>query len=169
MLPLKWRIFRVISYLHMVLALVMGVYTLYMVLSNSIRIRSTDDILAVSFLVIFSASLLGNSSINLYLLEKFFPDKVPGKKIRIFSGILYVLSSIAILFVLIGVVSIVYDISSKKYTYSFQYVMMYLVVSAIAILGLTGCYILWVQVSLRKSIRRNYEASLNNFLAGDPS
>jgi uncharacterized membrane protein len=151
----------------MTLALMLGICALYAFMENGKRINSTGDILAIFFCILFSSTLLCNSSINIYLLEKFFLDWLPGKKLRIFSIILFVLASISILFIMIGAVTIFSELSSKRHDNSLQYIMGFLIALAIAAIGITGCYILWNQISLRKAIRRNYEASLNNFLDSD--
>lgn len=165
MLPLPWKIFRVASYLHMTSAVVIGAIGLQMILD--IGMHSMEDILGASLLLLGPAILLANSSLNVYLLEKFYPDRVPGKKLRRFSVLLFLLSLLVLLTAIALAATAFYQLALKRH-YTFQQnILGYLIATDLAVMGLTGCYILWAQVSLRKALRRNYEVSVNSFLDSD--
>lgn len=169
MLSFNWKIFRIVSYLHMTCTLVIGAFMIYILFSTPFKMNSTEDVLVVLTLILCPSILLANSSINIYLLERFYPDKPPGKKLHRFSVILFILSLVVTIIAAALAVTGFYELAAQK-NFNFQQQLIgYLTISTIAVIGLTGFYILWNQVSLRKRIRRNYEASLNNFLDSDQS
>lgn len=169
MLPLKWKIFRIVSYLHMTCTLAMGTLALYTIFTAGIRFNSTEDILGVLILILCPTILLANSSVNIYLLEKFYPDRLFGKKLYRFSVLLFILSLVVVIaVVLLTIAGFSETLSRKNYTFRDR-LMIYLTLSAFTVIGLTGLYIIVSQVSLRRAIRRNHEASLNSFLDSDPA
>lgn len=169
MLPLKWKIFRIISYLHMVCTLGMGTFALYSIFNSRIRFHSAEDVLSVLIFIFCPSILLANSSINIYLLERFYPDRLSGKKLQRFSVLLFILSLLVVIaVVLLTIAGFSESLSGKNYTFR-QGFMVFLTLSGFAVIGVTGLYIIVGQVSLRRTIRRNQEAALNSFLNDDPA
>lgn len=167
MLSLKWKIFRIVSYLHMVLTVMLGAIAIQAIVSSWKYINEAEDILGVSLALLCPTTLLANSGINMYLLEKFYPGHQPGRKLRRFSNVLFILTIIVTISALALAGTAFSDMLSKRNRGIQQNMMLYLIATAIAVIGITGCIILWQQVSLRKAIRRNYEASMNKFLEID--
>lgn len=168
MLPLKWKIFRIVSYLHMTSTIIVGASMLYFMLSEvSISASSTEDAIGLIILILTTTALLANSSVNMYLLERFYPDKQPGKQLGNFSRVLFILCIPISLFVLGTAGLLLNELISQKHTDLSQNLPGYAATIVMTIIGVTGFYILWIQVSLRKAIRRNYEASINKFLESD--
>ncbi|WP_315821077.1 hypothetical protein [Paraflavitalea speifideaquila] len=114
MLPLKWKIFRVFSYLHMTCTVLIAVLALAIILDTGLRFQTKDDILALLTLLFVPTILLGNSSVNLFLLEKFYPDRLPGKKLRVFSVVLFILCLLVTILALALAAIAFYEISSRK-------------------------------------------------------
>jgi phosphoglycerol transferase MdoB-like AlkP superfamily enzyme len=147
---------------------VLSTYSLYQFFNWGGNSYSWYNILSGLAWVLIASTLIANSSINLYLLERFYPARQPGKKLRIASIILFIVSLLLVILLLIGVAAIFIEVTTTKTTFSFQQKLIRnLVLAVFSAIPLTGCYVLWNQVSLRKAIRRNYEASLNNFLDSD--
>lgn len=157
------------SYLHMICTIVMGVFALYSVFTAGIRMNSTEDIIGVSALILCPSILLANSSVNIYLLERFYPDRLFGKKINRFSILLFILSLLVVTAVLLVTIAGFSETLSRQDYTSGQSLMISLILATFSVIGLTGLYIVVVQVSLRKAIRRNHEASLNRFLDSEPA
>lgn len=167
MLPVKWKRFRMITYLHMAITALIGGYVLLRTFESLGSIRSTEDIFGLLVLFLCPSILLANSSISLYLLEKYYPAQLPGTRLYRSSRVFGFFAWIVI--VLYGVATGfgLYQLIVRN-RYSFQDNMQgYLIFLALIVICLSGFYILWNQVSLRKAIRRNYEVSLNSFLDDD--
>ena len=170
MMPvLKWKMFRMVSYLHLTCTLVLSVITLDMIIDDFPRGKSNANWFAISIFLVSSPSLLSNSSINIYLLERYYPDKLPGKRLRTFSVILFILSLLVVILTTgLTVAAIFYELNRSSRIQPFkQRFLGYGIAATLAVISLTGFYILWNQVSLRKAIRRNYQASMDNFLVSD--
>ena len=167
MLPVRWKIFRVVSYIHMTFTAVITALGVAAIFGTSFNYRSFEQIIVLFLLFLVPVSLLANSSINLFLLDRYFPDRLPGKALRRFSVILFILALLSDLAVLLVAIFGFADELSRS---SDQLDVVGIVAaSAIAAIGLTGAYILWLQVSLRKLIRRNHELVFDNFLEPEES
>jgi MFS family permease len=96
-MPLRWKIFFALNFVLSLPALVFLIY-LFLELINSYN-RYTDYFIGLLFL--FSLLLIVvNGFLNIYLLQRFFPDKLvpePIKKITLISLVLNILVAIGIL------------------------------------------------------------------------
>jgi len=149
----------------MALTVMLGAIAIQAIFSSLRYIYNVEDILGSLLLILCPTILLTNSGINMYLLEKFYPDYQPGKKLRRFSNVLFIFTIIVTILALGLAITGFHEMLSKRN--KSQNTMVYLLAAAIGVIGITGCIILWNQVSLRKAIRRNYEASMNKFLEND--
>ncbi len=154
------------TYLHMTCTSILAAVAIIGVLQTGIRFFTLENILALLAVMCVPLVLLSNSSINLVLLERYYPDRLPGKVLVRFSNTLFVLSTVVVLLMLAATASVFVNLfgaeSRSRYsTFSTLYAL------SLATITLTGCYIVWCQISLRKTIRRNHDATINNFLAGD--
>ncbi len=128
-----------------------GVYATYMLIKVPFRINSADDAFGVLILMLCPSILLANSSINIYTLERFYPDRLPGKKLYRFSIVLFILSLLVTITVAAVTVAGFYELTSQRGFELRQNLMANLLLCALAVISLTGCHILWNRVSLRKS------------------
>ena len=131
--------------------------------------RSFEDVAALILLILFPTILLANSSVNILILERYYPDRVPGKRLRGFSIALFILALLSIVAAVTGAIAAFVALLSRESGSMGRDLIGYLVAAAIALIGLTGMYILWFQVSLRKAIRRNHEMALDSFLDDEES
>lgn len=166
MLPLKWKIFRVVTYLHMTCTAVLAAAAILSILELGLNFYSWESLIALIVILIIPLVLLANSSINILLLERYYPDRLPGKALGRFSNTLFFASIVVVLFLVVGMVMFLYEmLAAKDMRRESGFLMLY--IATICVIGLTGCYILWAQVSLRKALRRNHHSTINNFLASD--
>src|SRR5688572_23259265 len=92
-MPLKWKIFRVANYLILLISLaITGVGTYFFIGSS---LNSAD----VFYFIIFAAGglvLILNYSINIFLLERYYPDgELPGP-LLMWNTIILLLSCLAV-------------------------------------------------------------------------
>lgn len=167
MLPIRWKIFRVLCYVHMATTTLIAALGAIAIFDSGFNFRSFEQVVIIFLVLLIPVSLLANGSINLLLLERYFPDRLPGKSLRRWSVLLFILTLLSVLFLLLMAVAGFTDIFSQPSTQ--QDIYNILAASAIAIIGLTGVYVLWFQVSLRKLIRRNHELVFDNFLEPEES
>jgi DMSO reductase anchor subunit len=167
MLPIKWKRFRMVTYLHMAITTLLGGYLLFRIFESLRSIRSAEDFLGFTVLVLCPSILLTNGSISLYLLEKYYPAQLPGTRLLRSSKIFGVFAWIVVLLYAVAAGLGIYELLIKyKLTFQ-QRPEGYMLLAGMLVICLSGFYLLWNQVSLRKAIRRNHEASLNSFLEDD--
>lgn len=166
MLPLKWKIFRIMIYLHMTGTAFLAVVAIAGILQSGIRSFSIENLLMSLLFMCVPIVLLSNSSINLLLLERYYPHRLPGKVLVRFNNTFFVLSTVIVLLLLVSTAGVFIEFFSEdnrgRYsTFSTLYAL------TLAVITLTGGYIVWCQVNLRRTIRRNHDATINNFLTDD--
>lgn len=165
MLPIRWKIFRVLSYVHMAITALITALGVVAIFGPGFSVRSVEQVVVLFLMLLAPVSLLANSSVNILLLERYYPDRLPGKTLRRFSVVLFILTLLSVLFVLliaaVGLVDTLSQTSEQRDIFSL------LAAAATAVIGLTGAYVLWFQVSLRKAIRRNHELVFDNFLKAE--
>lgn len=155
------------SFLHMICTAAVAVTVIVALTNARINFRRWDDVLLLLLTLLLPAILLANSSINILLLERYYPERLPDKKLRRFSRVLFGLTTVIVVLAIIGAIaSIVALAESRRYRLDRDLVALFFsgIVTTIAV---TGCYILYFQLHLRKTIARNHAASLDNFLADD--
>ena len=128
------------------------------------RFNDIYDIVASVITAVFTASLFVNSSLSLFLLERFYPSHVPGKKLRI-TLLTSMIINIIIYIILAGIFCLGFyeqflSPEGERETSDRGKI----ILTVIAIMLGTGIYLTIHQISLRKTIRRNYTHEINSFL-----
>lgn len=161
MLPLKWKIFRLVCYVHIAgvcfsLALSI-IYNWSRMFSNAYNF--------LNFLLFFSfmSVLLANTFINTWLLERYYPDRRPGRALNIWHIILFILFIIIICLLTIASFAQFFDLffDENKDEISQSSLMYWMLLALIAFTGLSICYF---QISLRRTLRRNHQREIDSFL-----
>ncbi|MHA4845559.1 hypothetical protein ACX0G7_15400 [Flavitalea antarctica] len=160
-MPLKWKIFRIANYLILLISLsITGVGTYFFIGSS---LNSAD----VFYFIIFAAGglvLILNYSINIFLLERYYPDgELPGS-LLMWNTIILLLSCLAVGFLTLVFAVEFYDIVlAPRYSRGlFSRAGMFSLLFGMILL--TTYYIFWMQVALRKTIRRNRQRLYSAFL-----
>ena len=157
MLPLRWKIFRAVNYLHLA-----GIVCLIGLPFFTLRgARISFNLFALLFYV-SCVLLLINSCLNLFLLERCYPDKLPNKGwhatiITVLVLVIVVLSLLLILFVYGFFEEFFHERQGWNSTGKKILLLLAFILS-------TGIYLCRRQISLRRAIRRNYERGWDNFL-----
>jgi hypothetical protein len=165
MLPRKWKIFRIVSYLHLTVTLLLAVLLYYSLFQGGLpRVRSLLDLLGISLTVICPGALIINCILNITLLDKYYPNNIPGKRHRVWSRVLFVMALLSLLTLsFLTTASIVSWTETRDHNLRRMWPLYVFLLSAFVIVS-TGFYTLWNQVSLRKMLRRNHQATMENFL-----
>ena len=155
MIPLKWKFYRVINYLLLCCGIIFFLSFLRLIINATDR-RFQNFSLLVSLIFLFMAS---QSLINIIIMSKTFPDKIPGpNKARwhVFSLVLNLISSIGLLVCWFTIVSDMGD----------HYLSGLLVTLAvISILMLLSIFVFICQINLRKYLRQKNESLMNSLIA----
>lgn len=163
-MPVKWKIFRVISYLHIAAAMAILLFLIYA--TWEIRLNSLNDVLTFSLFILLALIYVANSLINLFLLERYYPDQRPGKTLHIWNWIFYVL-----FIILLGLsIVVAYFTTMEMMRFASQYgrYSMHRQLMLVAILWaicLTGIPITIYQPVLRNAILHNYRKTMDSFFA----
>jgi len=155
MIPLKWKFYRVLNYLLLCCGIIFFLSFLRLIINATDR-RFQNFSLLVSLIFLFMAS---QSLINIIIMSKTFPDKIPGpNKARwhVFSLVLNLISSIGLLVCWFTIVSDMGD----------HYLSGLLVTLAvISILMLLSIFVFICQINLRKYLRQKNESLMNSLIA----
>ena len=155
MIPLKWKFYRVLNYLLLCCGIIFFLSFLRLIINATDR-RFQNFSLLVSLIFLFMAS---QSLINIIIMSKTFPDKIPGpNKTRwhVFSLVLNLISSIGLLVCWFTIVSDMGD----------HYLSGLLVTLAvISILMLLSIFVFICQINLRKYLRQKNESLMNSLIA----
>ena len=153
MIPLKWKIYRVINYLLLCCGLILTLNFFRLIINAFDR-----DFLILSTLVtLIFLFMAAHSLINIFIMAKTFPDKIldPNKtKWYIFSLILNILS-------LIGLVIVFFSALSEVANDYFSGLL--IILGVMLILNLSSLFVLVCQFNLRKYLKQK-NASLMNSL-----
>jgi hypothetical protein len=120
------------------------------------------DYLLLPLMTLALATLITNSAINLNLLTKYYPNHLPSRKLQRAGVVLFILTLLIIVLNTILAVTLWIQIWGPAMVGNTRILMIVGIVTGVS---LTGIYILWNQVSLRKMLRRNYEISMETFLS----
>jgi hypothetical protein len=160
-MSLRWKIFRIANYFILLLALaITGVGTYFFIGSN---LNSAD----VFYFIIFTIGglvLITNYSINIFLLERYYPDGELPASLLTFNTIVLLLSCLAVGFLTLVFAVEFYDVVlAPKYTRGlFSRAGIFSLISGMILL--ITYYIFWMQVALRRTIRRNRQSLYSAFL-----
>ena len=163
MLPPKWKIYRVLNYL-MILSVIAIIYIQLDSILNDLNGRRssiTNQVFMVLTLIGF-ASLIVNSSLNLHFINKYYPNQLPEKWMRNLSIILFIPTLAMVALFIITAAAAFLD--EEGYSWSSRPMKQQIAITSVLILICSGIYILWNQLALRKILKRNYKATLENFL-----
>lgn len=161
MLPLKWKIFRVICFVHSAAIVFM---TAMNIVFNWGRIfKDIEGSLSFLLFLFMLSILLANTFFNTWLLERCYPDRRPGRASNTWHTILFILFIIIISFFTIAFFAIFFDFldDKNKYERDSRSSLFWVLIGIISFTGLSICYF---QISLRRTIRRNYQRGFDNFL-----
>lgn len=154
MIPLKWKIYRVLNYLLLCCGIILTLNFFRLIIN-----AFDHDFLILSILVtlifLFMAS---HSLINIFIMAKTFPDKIlsPNKtKWYIFSLVLNLLS-------LIGLVIVFFSALSEMNDDFFNGLL--IILAVILILVLSSLYVLICQFSLRKYLKQKNASLMNSLI-----
>jgi hypothetical protein len=162
MLPLKWKIFKIINSLYLASCLGILGFSCYNI---SLRVMSYGpmEVLIFSLFLLCFLVFSANCIYNLYMLEKLYPDnynKRPKKLSRIFLTLNLIILSLLFLFFLYGLSEELRNLNKRRHNDNIGI----WILLVLFILISFGVYITWLQIILRKTIRRNFESSMDNFL-----
>ncbi len=160
-MPLRWKIFRIANYFLLLVCLtITGAGTYFFVVGNS----SGSDVFEYLVFILGGLALICNFSVNIFLLERYYPDGELQKPMLIFISMSLLFSSITIAFL-----SIIYAVEFHDTVISPRYNDDSLNRAVIFSLSfgmilLITYYVIWMQVALRKTINRNRRSLYSSFL-----
>ena len=163
MLPLKWKIFRVICYVH--IAAVMGSVAIFLIQSWDRLCFDCWDFLYISIFFLMLGVLISNALLNTWMLERYYPARKPGSSLNTWNIILLILFMLVIAFTTFGLAMIFNDVLNDEKPLDDNRLKLFL--GLYCLVSLTGLPICFFQVSLRRTIRRNYHAGIDSFLDSD--
>lgn len=162
MLPTKWKIFRALNFVHIATVTIWLITILY---QNWTRLDDlVHDWSFVLFALLFPIILIANGLFNANLLEKFYPDQLPGVRFLTLHKVLYFIFLGVVGCCIYGSIFLYYELFSHepyRERMNAEAVFYILLVTAATA---TGIPITYFQVSLRKTIRRNFNLSMDRFL-----
>jgi hypothetical protein len=163
MLPTRWKIFRIINYVHIfcVVVIELGIGYAFLFLNEAF---TGEDLLYLSLCTFCAALFLSNAFMSLHLVEKCYPDKEPVKKFKTASSIVVILSIIVFCLLSVGCILIIGDMLAHPASDPLAY----LVALAFCIVACTGLYICPQQITLENFIHNNHQRHLDSFLAETP-
>jgi hypothetical protein len=162
MLPLKWKIFRIICYLH--IAAVTGCLLLHILFRWQMMFSDFWEIIYNLIFISLLAILLTNTLINTWLLDRYYPDRKPGATLNAWHIILLSLFIIIIGFSTIGLIFLLSDIFTDESRQNRMDPRTVILLALLTVMVLTGLFICYFQIILRQTLRRNYQAGIESFL-----
>lgn len=161
-MPLKWKIFRLANYLLLLLSLSFTGFVTYFFFNNN-SISATEFFYFFLFIAA-GVVLITNYSINIFLLERYYPDSEISKAFGMLMAIVLSLSSVTIAFLTLSVIVEIYNAFNSPYLRQRLLSRTILVGSGFGMILLISYYIFWMQVALRKTIQRNRQKIYTAFL-----
>jgi type III secretory pathway component EscS len=154
MIPLKWKIYRVLNYLLLCCGIILTLNFFRLMINAFDR---DFLILSISVTLIFLL-MASHSLINIFIMSKTFPDKIlsPNKtKWHIFSLVLNLLSLIGLVIVFISALS---DISDDFFNG------LLIILAVMLVLVLSSLYVLICQFNLRKYLKQKNTSLMNSLI-----
>ena len=161
MRPAKLNFLKIMSCLHITAILVQAAIIFYNKLTSPYE--TEIDWLFYLTMIPGNAILLTNSSIVLYLAEKCYPDKYPGRRLHKFSRIIFIISILLLAAVIFLTCIMFLEIFlDRPETYADNIdVLLFIVYSALSITG----FIIIIQLpGLWNIIRYNYQSAIDSFM-----
>ena len=158
MLPLKWKIFRVLNYLQLILSI--GVIGL-IVYSSSMTRRGLDDSTAFTYIFMSAFLVLAASAVlNIYITNRNFPDK----PLIGFSNTLHYIFLILAVTINIGLFILliigIRDTSENDNIPNSVWV----VLSIFILIWLTNFWVIVNQFQIKPYIRKNYQSNFSTLI-----
>jgi len=154
MIPLKWKIYRVLNYLLLCCGIILTLNFFRLIIN-----AFDQDFLILSILVtLIFLFMTSHSLINIFIMSKTFPDKIlnPNKtRWYIFSLVLNLLS-------LIGLVIAFFSALSEVNDDFFNGLL--IILAVMLILVLSSLYVLICQFNLRKYLRQKNASLMNSLI-----
>lgn len=160
MLPTKWKIFRFICYLHVAAAVGMLFYFFLQKRGRYFE-DSFDTIMSVIYLLCM-VILISNALLNTLMLERYYPSRKPGNALNAWHMVLFVLVIIILSFLTFAITMILIDTINDSGRAMNNNQQFFLAIYYMVLL--TGVPMCFLQVSLRRTIRRNHQREMDDFL-----
>jgi hypothetical protein len=158
-MPAKWKIFRATVYLFIASVMAMGLIPFFVFGYFTFRVRFDSG-----FLVFFAGLILlmAQGGICLYLVDRCYPDREPTRGINGTASTLFIIT-ILLLLLLFGlfVLGFLDEFFRGRVHWNSPGIKVLVI---LLLLLLTGTSICWQEVTLRKTIRKNYDKALDSFL-----
>jgi hypothetical protein len=160
-MPLRWKIFRIANYFTLLVAIAITGLGTYFFMGSSLN--SAD----IFYFIIFATGglvLIMNYSVNIFLLERYYPDGELPASLLMFITVVLSLSCLAIGFLTLVFAVEFYDVvlAPQYNKVLFSRARIFSFVSGMILL--ITYYIFWMQVALRKTIKRNRHTLYSAFL-----
>ena len=154
MIPLKWKVYRVLNYLLLSCG-VLFLLNFLRVIVNSIDLEFVTFLILSNLLFLLMAV---HSLINIIIMSKTFPDKILGPNKTRWHIFSMVLNLITVVGLLITLFSVVYAIKNDYFDG------LLIIFVAISILMLSSMFVLSCQFNLRKYLRQK-KCIINEFIS----
>jgi hypothetical protein len=161
-MPLKWKIFRVANYLLLITALAITVFVTYYFWGESTW--AADEIFYFFLFVAGGIVLMANYSLNIYQLERYYPAEEPTEHVQVLIAIVLFVSCLVISLITILWCTELFGVLNGPVYDEPVFTRARIVALAFGMILLVAYYVLWMQVALRKTIRRNHIAVYTKFL-----
>ena len=161
--PFKWKLFRILSYLQAGAALCfLGFVAIHI---NEFYLDKPYKLLQFILFVLGFIMLLSNACINLFWLERYFPNNLPGKVAIKLSIVLFIFSIIfTVVVTSLNTIQFLLFIEGEEINVDGENI--FITICA-AIITLVAVPVFILQVSLRKLLNRNYHQTFEQFLKPD--
>jgi hypothetical protein len=157
MLPLKWKIFRILNYIQLIFSI--GVIGL--TVNSSTKGRSDPDDSIYTYIFLGSFGVIAASSIlNIYITGRNFPDKPLSGFSNSFHYVFLVLGliqNLALLFLLIAGTVDLYNSNDMPPSMVIMLLIFYLI-------WLINLLVIIYQFQIKPYIRKNYQSSFSNLI-----
>ena len=157
MLPLKWKLYRIINYLLLFSGAIISLSFIRLI------VRTADNLylLVTSLFSLAFFFIASQAFINLFIMLKTFPDKLLGgakSRWHAFSMFLNVISFSGLIFAFFSLISEIYRSNPFERT---GLLIMFFIISVLIVLLL---YIFYCQLSLKKYLRLKNTSLINSMI-----
>jgi len=155
MIPLKWKFYRLLNYLLLCCGIIFFLSFLRLII-NATDLRFQNFSLLVGLIFLFMAS---QSLINIIIMAKTFPDKIPGPNKTRWHVFSLVLNLISIIGLIICFFTMVSDMGDNYFS---GLLVMFAIISMLMLLSV---FVLICQFNLRKYLRQKNASLMNSLIA----
>ena len=157
-LPLKWKVFRFANYIMAFIFLFFLCFVIYSITKD--RFDSEGFLLLMIATLTCMLIIILNCILNLFLSYKFFPDKMLQGKTKL----IYIVSTVFYSIALLGLIALsLYGLNEELKEPEDDKAGL---IAAISLLSLSviGCYILIMQLLVRRFLQENHKSSINSLI-----